>query len=743
MKKDIHDVSTMCTGRWQKKPLALLMASGVCAFSVAMSSPALAQGALEEIFVTARKVEENTQTTPIALTALSEATLERKQITNVEAIQYTTPNVTITPLVGNSGVGITIRGQAGSENTSASDAAVGVYVDGVYVARSTGGLLDLVDVERVEVLRGPQGTLFGRNTTGGALNIVTPDPIPEFTGHLKAKVGNYDKRSVEGVVNLPLVEEALAARISFKHDKHDGYGKSLATGRELANLESNFIRGVIKLEPDDSPWYVTVNGDYYTRKGNGPIAALHAVNPRSAAAIDMSLLNVAGFNFPAGPLTDYFADDFYENYSGSKGYEDIEVWGTSIRAGLDFDWGSLLSITAYRTTTNNVYTDTDGTPLNVIEFEQNNEQVHQITQEFQLSGYTDNIDWITGIFFFTEENEDLTESSTANTYGEVENESQAIFGQATYSFTPALRVTGGLRYTEDERELALMITDPSGAVCRVTSVDVPGTCMNTRSAKYDYWSYTLSADYAFSEDLFGYIKTSKANRAGGFNTRQVAPPFEPEEVTDYEVGLKANFFENRLRTNLAVFYTQYDEVQRTILSLAAGAPSPLTQNAAKATIPGIELEVSALPHPNLEVGFSLGIIDPEYDEYTDELGNDLSSYPFLQTSEETYNVYATYTQPLQMGDLVLHADYGYQSERYYNYTPQTAAFNRQEGYGLLNARITMDLVDTGVKLGLWGRNLTDEEYNTYILDTYTTPFGYNSGYRGEPRTFGAEVTYAF
>ena len=208
---------------------------------------------VEEVIVTARRVQEDLQTTPVAVTAITGQALERQQITNVETLQYSVPNLTVTPLLGGTGSAITIRGQVGAENVSSVDQAVGVYVDGVYIARSSGGLLDLVDVERVEVLRGPQGTLFGRNTTGGAINIVSPDPAAEFSGRLTGRVGNYGLREVQGAVNIPFVGDQFGARVSFRHNEHDGYGESLTTGQDLADADSDFLRFVIRADLDAVP----------------------------------------------------------------------------------------------------------------------------------------------------------------------------------------------------------------------------------------------------------------------------------------------------------------------------------------------------------------------------------------------------------------------------------------------------------------------------------------------------------
>lgn len=682
---------------------------------------------LEEITVTARRVEEDLQTTPVAVTALSAQDVERRQIVDIDQVQHAAPNLIVQPLVGNSGVGIGIRGQRNVENTSASDPAVGIYVDGVYTARSSLGFLELVDVERVEVLRGPQGTLFGRNTTGGALNIVTPRPSGELGGRITGRLGNYDNREVLGHVNVPISGEDVAFRLSFKHAERDGFGQSLTTGRELGDLNSDFVRGVLLVAPQGSNWEVSVAADYYNRQGNGPVGAITAVRPGSLADVAFGFGN-------------FIPDDFYANFSGIDTFEEVTAKGVSLTGSVDFDWGTIKSISAYRETSNNVLTDADGTPFPILEFEQDNKQKYQVTQELQAFGRTGQVNWIVGLFYFTEDNDDLTDSSTAWTRGEIKNDSYAAYGQVSYDVTDDLNITGGLRYTYDDREILLDLRAPGPGACTLVVTDAPGVCELTRDKSFDYLSYVLGVNYQATDDIFLYAKTSKGHRSGGFNNRQSFPPFEPESVTDYEIGIKGEFFGNRLRTNLAAFYTRYRNVQRTVVSVVNGAPSPTTTNAAKAEIPGFEVEVSAVPFENFQIGGAFGYIDPNYQEFIDPLLGDRSDEPFTYASKRTWNIFGTYTVPFSAGEVTIHANYSYRSKVFYD--TLTPDLDVQPGYGILSVRASVALHNPDVEFAFYGRNLTNKKYNTYILDVFG-PFGYNLGYRGTPRMYGAELTYRF
>lgn len=696
----------------------------------------------DEIVVTARRVEENLQTTPIAVTALSADILKVRQINDVNAIQYSTPNVTIEPLTGNSGAGISIRGMAGVENTSASDPAVGIYVDGVYSARSSLGFLELVDVEQVEVLRGPQGTLFGRNTTGGALNITSPTPEGEFGGRLTARLGEYDTREVLGHVNVPLKGEEVAARIAFKHAEHSGYGYNAYLDRELADLNTNFMRGTLRFAPENSNWDLTVFADYFNRKGNGPVGALFAVNPTGRAeALGLGYGN-------------YLSDDFQTSFSGTETFEDISAKGISATLNIDFGSVQLKSISALRNVKNHVNVDIDGTPypelaptvpISGISFEQANEQDYQLSQEFQFFGGGDKLDWIVGLYAFSEKNNDATISTTAITKGNTKNESYAVYGEGNYELTDKMSFNAGLRYTLDRRAIISTLLRTDGVTCTLPAAQrdpAPAVCTLSRDVEFDYLSYNAGLDYNFTGSIFGYVKTSRANRAGGFNHRQIGPPYRPERVTNYEVGLKSQLLDNRLRVNLSVFHMKYDDVQRTAGIFVNGVPTTTTVNAAKATVRGFEAEIDFIANDYFTIGGSLGLIDPAYDTFIDVqrgIPVDRSAEPFTYTADKTFSVYATGTFPVSFGELILHADYGYKGDIYFK--PNDAQ-GLQEGYGLVNLRAALQLDDSGVEFAVFGKNVGNTEYNSYQQDQYNS-LGFATGFRGAPSVWGAEVTVQF
>jgi len=718
-------------------------------FAGAQTDRAAQDGSLGDIVVTARRTSEQLQKTPVAVTALTGETLTQRNVTDIYALQFSAPNLSVSPLIFNSGAAVTIRGQVNVENQSNSDPAVAIYVDGVYVARSSGGLMDLVDVERVEVLRGPQGTLFGRNTTGGALNIVTPDPTGEFGGFLTGTYGNYDLFEASGALNVPIAGDEAGLRISFKHSQNSGYGRNAYLNTRLADMNKEFVRAKLKIAPDGAAWSLLLSGDYSEWENNGPVAALIAVRPGSPAT---NLPIVAPVR-PGDTLGNYISNDFYTSYAGNSTPSKNKVWGGSAILDVDLGGVQFKSTSALRGTDVNYFTDNDGTPYIVIATEAELKQKYQLTQELQLSGGNDNLSWIGGLFYFDEKNEDgnpfLLNLSpigppTGINQAFTRNRSIAGYAQATYKITPELRITGGLRYTQDKRKVDLRNRRVNGT-CILNTVDVAGTCRATQKGTFDYLSYTLGLDYQAADDLFLYAKTSRAYRAGGFNIRSIGPSFEPERVTDYEFGFKADIVPRRLRANVAAFYSDFNNVQRTvnIVDQFSGNTSALIQNAAKASLMGVELEVNAMPIPGLELSGNLGYTEPSYGRYVDPAsGADLSGTPYTYLSRVSYNVGATYTAPVGFGDLIAHVDYGFQSRRYFAANPGLYDLDGQAGFGLLNGRLTVRLEEPAIDVALWGRNIANKKYDTYRLDFYNA-LGTVIAFRGTPRTYGISATYRF
>jgi len=764
-------------------------------------------GGIQEIIVTARKTAENLQTTPVAVSALTGGDLEKQQIVGVAQLQTTTPNLTVSSAVAQPGSAtLFIRGQGSSDGLVAIDQAVGAYLNGVYLARSTGGNFDMIDAQRVEVLRGPQGTLFGRNTTGGAINIITNEPDGEFGGSIRADYGNYDTRLFRGILNLPIKGDEFGVRLAYQHREHGGYGKNLAFGNELDDANSEYFRFTAKIEPAESDLKILMIVDASDFKNGGELVGLRSL---AATAPTRSLL-VDGCNgvgptaglqplcSPAarGPIEQYLYNGPGSITSFRNVYHNLDAYGNSESRGVagiveyEFsDAARIKSTTAWRRVLLDAQSDNDGTPYQFSggfdgSFSNRIDQ-KQFTQELQLSGTVGPVDYILGGFYFVENASDVSRSGSLfplNTLigfndGQVRNRSIAGFGQLIYRITDTLRLTGGLRYTEDKRGLvsrnrnqsAITGVQTSGLPASVLDGDPNDPFRATFSRTYDYWSWLGSIDYQPTDDLFFYAKVSRSQRSGGFNTRitaAVAPPisFRPEEITDYEIGAKIDLLDRRVRFNLAAFYDNVTDVQRNIIGVVGTTLISGVDNAAKARIQGIEAELTVAPVDGLTLRGNFGMTDAKYKRFINSIDlADYSDSKFPYTPKYTWSVSGDYDYPVgDVGSLKLHADYGWRSTQYATAlalgAQQRVGLSQAEidagnkalqdtarigSYGILNARIGFQLANPDLEIAVYVQNATRKKYITRLLSLEATPFGLTSYVPGDPRTYGVSATYKF
>lgn len=825
-----------------------LMASAAIIPAIALSVPAFAQaaadssdeGGIAEIIVTARKTSESLQSTPVAVSALSGESLANQQIVGIQQIQATTPNLTFSSAVAQPGSStVFIRGQGSSDGLIAIDQAVGVYVDGVYAARSTGGATDLVDVQRVEVLRGPQGTLFGRNTTGGAINIIANQPTDKFEGSMRADYGNYSTWLAQGVLNVPL-GSGIAVRGAYQHREHDGYGRNVTLNRPVGDLKSDYGRLTFGIKPEGSQFSALISGDFSKFRNSGEQVGLKSYNPTlSTLAPDLSANPVispyspsellaaacgtqalppfppgnatAGFLgalkagaipiCPAvtprpGPIGSYALSGvnnpgFYNQTGNVPSYGKSDTYGASGVMEYEFsDAANVKSTTAWRGVKLESLTDNDGTPYAIVgglaPVPGNRITQDQFSQEIQLSGKLDSFEYILGGFYFVENGTDNSDSaslfplspSVATIDSKVRNKSIAGFGQVIVKVTDSVRLTGGLRYTEDTRDLVIRNRDRNVLSNVVTSSlgtfadglldrDPSDPFRATFKNKFNYWSYLLSADWQASDDLFFYAKTGRSQRSGGLNTRAVAggiPPvaFKPETVTDYEIGAKVDLLDRRVRLNLAAFNSSLDDQQRNVIGIGNGRLVSGVQNAAKAEIRGLEAELTVAPAIGMTLGANFGYTDAKYKSFVNLDGSDWSSTKFPYTPKTTIGIFGDYSADLGSGKFKLHADYSWRSKLYAvpiaASTPQRAGRTAEQiaalsnalqetarvpSYGLLNARIAFELNDTGLEIALYARNITKKQYFTRLLPLEGTALGLTSYMPGDPQTYGVSATVRF
>jgi iron complex outermembrane receptor protein len=775
-------------------------------------------GGLEEILVTARKTKEELQTTPVAVTALSEATLQQKQLFEVVDLSHAVPNMS----TGTTGPGpsseayLSIRGEAQNNANSASDQAVGTYVDGVYLARALVGNLGFLDVANIEVARGPQGTLFGRNTTGGALSVTSNQPTGLLEGNIEAGTGNYGQAYAEGVLNVPLIGDELGVRVAARYASHNAYFSDpfLTTG--VDELKHDDVgRVTIRWAPSSMPLVLSIAADRIDERDTGAPEALLGYN---ATYLNNLIPSPFGGFLPLATLipiaTGYNPTNYLVNSSNFwHTYQDAKTplaqintpfafnHAQGLAMNLDVDFGALhvKSITGYRESDTSNAEDLDGTPVNLIGFYSRYLQ-HQFSQELQFSGKVDKFDLIGGLYYFTEGGTEESESQSFQVADDVFSfllheplppaavdqdlasfyaKSRAAFFQTNYHITDTIRATAGYRYTWDDRSIDrvgrndILNTD----VCAVgvnSGLPAPAPCSDPHSATFSYPAYTFGLDWEVLPDTFLYIKTSRASLAGGFNTRPIlgtlAGGFLPETNKDVEVGFKNEALDRHLRTNLAFFYSKQTDLQNNVNTAIQTSTGPrISQyviNAGDAHKYGVELEVVYIPVQNLELQASAGYLHAAYVAgtffETQQLPNgtlvqaDRSGEPIPQAPEYTFSLGATETVPVSFGKFAFHVDYAYRASIYYQYdTPSPllpaatiAQYNyanmleRLPGYGLVNARITLQLNQPSLEFAIWGRNLGDKQYFNYEFNSYTG-IGTSVGYQADPRTFGVTANYKF
>ncbi|WP_404477537.1 TonB-dependent receptor [Novosphingobium sp. BL-52-GroH] len=720
---------------------------------------------LEDIVVTAQRRAERLQDVPVSVTAFGTAELEKRQITDVQALTQNAPAITFsaTPY-GTNDLILAIRGVAPGGVLPNVDQAVGTYVDGIYYARPEGSNFALVDIASAEVLRGPQGTLFGRNTIGGALNVTTNKASYERGGSLKFAYGNYNALTAQAVINLPLVDDKLAARAVLAHVQHDGWGKSAQFG-DVANQNDNFVRGSLRADLSDAV-RIDLIGDYYSGRNRQSLWVLRDYLAGTSPAA------YAPYVAPEGSRV---------SQQGINPLNKTQIYTLTGIATADLGFAELKSITGYRNMNFQGAGDQDGTPLptvDVLEFEFVGDQ---FSQEFQLTGTSDDsrLIWVAGAYYFREEvrNTGLVRAGSSLQVNELtpQNKSMSAFAQLTYEALPDLRITGGIRYVVDDRDIkyrrpifpiaaafAGVVTAnlPDGAIGAQTcpyaalglTADAAACSFSPKRITFKTVPFTVGIDYKPDTDSLLYAKFARGYRAGGHQqptgtTVTFFTPFKEEKVDSYEVGAKLSLFDRKLQFSTAAYYSIYDNVQQN--SLLSSTPTIVIAvvNAGKERIYGAEFEATALLG-DLRLAGSVGLIEPKFTAgpYKD------TSVPAV--SKVTWAVSGDF--PIEMaggGRIDLHADYNWRSKvNFLNvgsvgaaglvpYSAFQEAAVTQKGYGLLAARISYTLPRSELTLSVFGKNLTNVYYAGRTGSLAAANF--NSIVVGEPRTYGLSLSANF
>ena len=721
---------------------------------------------LEEITVTARKRTENLQNTPISITTFTANDLERRQIYSVADLDEATPNLvfdTAAPSSGsNSAASVFIRGVGQIDFTPTTDPGVGIYVDGVYYARAIGSALDFLDVERISVLRGPQGTLFGRNTIGGALNIVSKKPTEGFGGDSTVTIGSANQINVSTNINLP-ISDTLLTKISGSIRNQDGYVTNLErpNAPKLGDNNSSSVRASILWTPSDGV-EVMINADYTREREQSAPNVLILADPSRPFPGFFNNVVVGDCatpeTNPACFSSSYAGDPFTVN-SLQQSASEIDYWGIAMTVDWDLGPLSIKSITAYRNLESYSTRDADHSPMVIFETEDTISQ-NQFSQELQFSGLAldDKLTWLFGLYYFEEsaDNNNFVNISVGaiRSGGPVKNDNKAAFFNATYDVTDDFHVTAGMRYTKENKSFTpdqVTLTNVFGP----GGVIPPGVRVLPQVEKktsIDDWTPHLNLAYDVSENVMVYGTFSKGFKSGGFTQRvfppiipapgqdpaEVIPSYDPEFVTTYEVGFKSSFWNNRGRLNVAAFYSDYTDMQ----ILLREAVASVTVNAGEATLKGFEAEFILLPVEGLTLQGGIGYVDAKYNTLSPKaIGITLDSR-FARVPKWTVSGSAFYTMELggDAGTVTPRIDGSYTSKKFFDTANTPAAI--QDGVLLLNASLTYESPNEDWRVVLGVRNLTDKIYLGSASVNLGTG-GYVEGAYARPRTWSLTVKTYF
>ena len=746
--------------------------------------PAVGLAQIEEIVVTAQKREENLQDTPIAITAFTEQSLEGRMINDISKLADFTPNVifdTTTPISGlSNGAAVFIRGVGQLDFGLTTDPGVGTYIDGVYSSRAVGGVLDVVDIERIEILRGSQGTLFGRNTIGGAINITTKRPAETFGGMVEATFGEFERTDFKGSVDIPIAEKFLT-KFAFSSKNRNGFVDRISVGDRLGDEDRQSARGSFLLQASDGiELYATLDYTKIDEQSAGSVmvgisefpGAPPLLAPSSTWAYNQVFVPA---NPGAVPYTQeqFFVDGKDRTLATGPTGTDLESFGATLTFSWSLPWFEFKSISSYRDTEGEFYRDPDNSSIQITETSNPNYNHEQFSQELQVTGalFNDRLQYVLGAYYFEEDGTDdvfvpiygalptpaglLALPLYINNFVLVDNSSKAVFGQGTFDLTDQLAVTFGLRYTEDDKSFGYrqyISPDPGGNIAVLALLGPPVTAPGPAgdivlwdevSDEFTELNIRAGIEYQFNDDTLLYFTYADGYKSGGFNFRYVVPradplAFDPETLESFEVGVKWQGLDDRLRLNAAGFISEYGDVQIQLFETGGG---PLTQNAGVADIIGVEVEVTAVPHERLLINAGFGYIDAEYDELnlpTTNVAQAISLKTKLpNTPETTVNISADYTHPLPWGSLIVRSDYRYTDDLYND--AQNSPFLYQDGYHTFNASLTFSTGNWD--FSVFGTNLTDKRF--IISGDSNFGLGFHEANYNRPREFGGLIRYRF
>ena len=819
---------------WKKPAVALAVSSLALSASAswaqdddaaeAPSNRLAPRTSIDTIVTQAQKTEGNVQTTPVAQTVVSGENLRRQFAQDFRDVTGAAPNVLLEPVGAfQNASSFFIRGAGSADIESAADPGIAVLIDGVYQARTSTALSDFLDVEAVEVLRGPQGTLFGRNAIGGAvlLRHIAPD-VDEFGASGSILAGQYGRLDVKGVVNVPLVEGKAAFRLAVKSTNFDGFYTNTFTDSDYGKQDRITILPSLRFE--DENFDITLRGEYARiRDGSNPNVPHNAcaTDPVLGAAGNDVVVNLVS-TFLGGEAARAFCaqpvskDDFniaHDDFNGEGA--DFDIWGLTGEVNYSIpDVGTITYIGNYRDVNEDIFNDFDTTPLNL--FETRRIQRHwQTSHELRFaSDFSDFVDFVVGAYYF--EQHYVLEQNLFGALGggtdpfgpnesvvfgrsEQSHDQWSLFGQAYWHFTERLTLITGVRYTEEQKDFfhcGVGFGDPVSRSCFPnmpgmaditfdSATDIgDGPFQNPGKNKWSNVSPKIGVQFDVTDDIFAFASWTRGFRSGGFNgrgnTTSTAGPFNEEQADSYEVGVKMDLFDNKLRLNLAAFWTEFQDLQRTIIRPApgSGGQETVTENAADARSRGFEVEVTAIPFEGFTINSSLGYLDADTVDWCADLNGPLVPTPagqeecgtvvplptgelrpfnnagleILRAPKWTFRFNPVYEVAVgNAGYLTFSGEWIYRSsmnlvsagfppgttDGIVNYDGTLVGARRPSAH-LFNANVTWEEIEGRYRVSFFMKNITNEIYQqsgTYVAGLF------NFRQPNEPRHWGFEISF--
>lgn len=676
----------------------------------AQQQPPGSAAELVEVTVTAQRRAERLQDTPVAISAFDERALRVRQIERMDDLARATPNVTIEPTPSaTNGAKVFIRGIGTDESLFTADPAVAIYVDDVYVPRIQGSLFALYDIERVEVLRGPQGTLYGRNATNGAVRYITRKPTGEANFTAQAKLGNFSRTDFR-VSGGGAITDTLSWNAGVMYLNHDGTLKNLTTGSEVNDNKFRAARLQLnqKIGEDSNLLFAA---DYLA--------------DRSTPYFPVGI----GRDFPETNL-DGNLFTFNSTLTPADGLNEMDQWGTSLTWTTPIGGLDLTAVAAYRTYDWDFSSDLDGVDAVRLHLTQLQRQ-RNYSGEIRIASDSGALKWSGGLYYLREKNRQPTRQDVFAIGGtnllQQETKAWAAYVDGTYSVTDQLRVTAGLRYSSEDKSFSVAGRNAAGAP--TFNVDLS-----------DSWStptYRLVVDYDFLPDVMGYVSYATGFKSGAFNgrgaTAAAITPVNEEEVRTAEAGIKSEWLNRRLRANVTYFFTVYKDLQ--VNGLSPTGVFTLV-NAAEAEFQGVELELAAVPFEGLQLAANVGTLNAKFTRSRPGSGFNAALEP-KGAPELTWNASASYEHAAGSGSLNWTANVSHSSD-YFQNTANNPTI-KTDAHTLLNARVAYLSQGGTWEAALWGRNLTDERYYTGGL--YVAAIRLETAFINLPRTYGVEFTY--